>query len=122
MEKLTKQEEDVMQAVWHTGEGSVKSFLEAMHPTKPPYTTVASTVKNLEKKGFINSRLVGNTYLYTPKISEGEYKQKFMQGFVQDYFNNSYKEMVNFFVDNKKLKPNELKEIIEMIEDKTKNK
>src|SRR5580658_5495367 len=108
MEKLTKQEEEVMQAVWHTGEGSVKSFLEAMAYPRPPYTTLASTVKNLEKKSFVSSRLVGNTYLYTPEISEEDYKQKFMQGFVQDYFNNSYKEMVNFFVDSKKLKPYEL--------------
>ncbi len=120
MEKLTRQEEDVMQAIWHTGEGAVKSFLEAMHPPLPPYTTVASTVKNLEKKGFVTSRLLGNTYLYTPLISSEAYKQQFMQGFVQHYFNNSYKEMVNFFVDSKKLKPNELKEIIDMIEGKSK--
>lgn len=122
MEKLTRQEEEVMQAIWHTGEGSVKSFLDAMELPRPPYTTVASTVKNLEKKGFITSRLLGNTYLYTPAITEGDYKQKFMQGFVQDYFNNSYKEMVNFFVDSKKLNPAELKEIIDMIEGKNKNK
>jgi len=118
MEKLTKQEEEVMQAVWHIGEGTVKAFLEDMPGTRPPYTTIASTIKNLEKKGFISSRLLGNTYLYTPLISEEDYKQKFMQGFVQNYFNNSYKEMVNFFVTQKQLKPNELKEIIEMIEGK----
>jgi predicted transcriptional regulator len=122
MEKLTKQEEDIMQAIWQTGEGSVKSFLEVMEPPRPPYTTAASTVKNLEKKGYVSSRLVGNTYLYTPEISEEDYKQKFMQGFVQHYFNNSYKEMVNFFVDSKKLKPQELKEIIDMIEGKNKTK
>jgi len=116
MEKLSIQEEDVMQAIWQAGEGTIKGFLELMKEPSPPYTTVASTVKNLEKKGFLSSRLLGNTYLYTPLIPEEEYKQKFMQGFVQNYFNNSYKEMVNFFVVQKKLKPNELKEIIDMIE------
>jgi len=49
MEKLSPQEEDAMQAIWKTGEGSVKSFMAAMS-TPGPYTTVASTVKNLEKK------------------------------------------------------------------------
>jgi predicted transcriptional regulator len=43
-----------------------------------------------------------------------------MQGFVQNYFNNSYKDMVNFFVTQKKLKPKELKEIIALIEEKNK--
>jgi BlaI family transcriptional regulator, penicillinase repressor len=116
MEKLTIQEEDAMQAAWKTGEGSVKLFMENMIEPRPPYTTVASTVKNLEKKGFLRGLLIGNVYLYKPLISEDEYKKKFMSGFVKDYFDNSYKELVNFFVEQKKLSPRDLKEIVEMIE------
>ena len=116
MEKLTQQEEDLMQAIWNNGEGNVKAFLDLMPDPKPPYTTLASTIKNLEKKGYVTSRLLGNTYLYKPVVTAEEYKQQFMQGFVQNYFNNSYKDMVNFFIAQKKLKPKELKEIIELIE------
>lgn len=118
MEKLTQQEEEVMQAIWTAGENNVKAFIEFMPEPRPPYTTVASTVKNLEKKGFVTSRLIGNNYLYKPHISEAVYKQKLMQGFAKNYFNNSYKEMVNFFIEQKKLKPKELQELIRMIEDK----
>jgi len=120
MEKLTPQEEQAMQAVWKTGEGNVKIFLENMDDPKPPYTTLASTIKNLEKKGYVNSRLLGNTYLYTPALSEEDYKKKFISGVVKDYFDNSYKELVSFFVEQKKLSPKELKEIIEMIEQQNK--
>ncbi len=116
MEKLTIQEEEAMQAAWKTGEGSVKSFLENMTEPRPPYTTVASTVKNLEKKGFLRGLLIGNVYFYKSLISEEDYKKKFMSGFVKDYFDNSYKELVNFFVEQKKLSARELKEIVEMIE------
>jgi predicted transcriptional regulator len=118
MEKLSKQEEEVMQAIWLAGENNVKAFLEYMPEPRPPYTTLASTVKNLEKKKFVQSRLIGNNYLYTPVISEETYKQKLMQGFAQNYFNNSYKEMVNFFIEQKKLKPKELQELVKMIEEK----
>lgn len=121
MEKLTPPEEQAMQAVWKIGEGHVKLFLEQIAEPKPPYTTLASTVKNLEKKGYLNSRLVGNAYLYQPAISEAEYKKKFMSGVVQNYFANSYKELVNFFVEQKKLSAEELQEIINMIEGKNKN-
>jgi len=120
VEKLTQQEEDLMQVIWNVQEGNVKAFLDQMPDPKPPYTTVASTVKNLEKKGYVTSRLLGNTYLYKPGLAAEEYKQHFMQGFVQNYFNNSYKDMVNFFVSKKKLKPKELKEIIDLIEGKNK--
>src|ERR1700742_573985 len=116
MDKLSRQEEEAMQAVWKTGEGSVKLFLENMPVTGTPYTTLASTIKNLEKKGFLSSRLLGNAYLYKPLVTEEEYKKKFMNGFVKDYFDNSYKELVNFFVDQKKLSARELKEIIALIE------
>jgi BlaI family penicillinase repressor len=116
MEKLSHQEEEAMQAVWKTGEGSVKQFLENMLSGGTPYTTLASTIKNLEKKGFLSSRLIGNAYLYKPLIPEDEYKKKFMSGFVRDYFDNSYKELVNFFIEEKKLSAKELKEIIDLIE------
>jgi predicted transcriptional regulator len=116
MEKLTAQEEEAMQAIWKVGEGNVKVFLEHIEGSKPPYTTLASTIKNLEKKGFLSSRLIGNSYLYKPVITEDEYKKKFMNGFVKDYFADSYKELVNFFVEEKKLSARELKDIIDLIE------
>jgi BlaI family penicillinase repressor len=122
MEKLTPQEEEVMQVIWQFGEGSVKTFLQEMPEPKAPYTTVASTIKNLEKKGFVESRLLGNTYIYSALVSAEAYKHAFMQGFIQNYFNNSYKEMVNFFVKQKKLKSKDLQEIIEMIEGGNKKK
>lgn len=116
MEKLSHQEEEAMQAVWKVGEGSIKLFLENMPSPGTPYTTLASTIKNLEKKGYLTSRMVGNAYLYKPLILEDEYKKKFMSGFVRDYFANSYKELVNFFVEEKKLSARELREIIGLIE------
>jgi BlaI family transcriptional regulator, penicillinase repressor len=122
MEKLSLQEEEVMQVIWQYGEGSVKTFLQEMPDPQPPYTTLASTVKNLEKKGFIESRMLGNTFIYSPVVTEEKYKQTFMQGFVRNYFNNSFKEMVNFFVQQKKLKSNDLQEIIDMIENQNKTK
>ena len=115
MEPLTHVEEETMQAVWRTGEANVKSFIEHLDEAIP-YTTVASTIKNLEKKGYLSSRLVGNAYLYKPIVTEADYKKKFMGKVVKEYFDNSYKELVNFFVEQKKLSAKELKEIINMIE------
>jgi predicted transcriptional regulator len=118
MEKLTQQEEQAMQAVWKTGEGVVKLFMKNVAPPLPPYTTLASTIKNLEKKGYLTSRLVGNTFLYKPLVTEEAYKRKFMNNVVKSYFDNSYKELVSFFVQQKKLSAKELKEIIALIEGK----
>ena len=90
-------------------------------PAHLPCTTVASIVKNLERKQYVTAARVGNTYRYTPAIRESEYKRTFMSGFVRNYFENSYKEMVSFFAKEQKISTNDLKEIINMIEKKEKS-
>ena len=116
MEKLTPNEEEAMQAVWSSGNGTIKELLEFLPEPKPPYTTLASTVKNLERKEFILGNKIGNTFSYTPIIKEDEYKKTFMGEFVNDYFSNSYKELVTFFANQEKISADDLKEIIKMIE------
>lgn len=116
MEKLSQQEEEAMQAVWQHGEGFIKDFLDNITEPKPPYTTLASTIKNLERKGFVGSEKVANSFRYKAVIKEEEYKKRFMNGFVSDYFEDSYKDLVAFFAKNKKISASELKEIINLIE------
>ena len=84
MEKLTHQEEEVMLIIWQVKSGVIKDFLNRMEEPRPPYTTVASIVKNLEKKGYVQAKRYGNTYVYSPSIDEGEYKTKFLSGVVQN--------------------------------------
>jgi BlaI family penicillinase repressor len=118
MKNLTKQEEEALKAVWKTKGGFIKNFLDQMESPIPPYTTLASTVKNLEKKGFLKSEKLGNSYRFTPLIGEEDYKKQYMNGIVNEYFENSYKELVAFFAKEEKLSPEDLKEIIYMIENK----
>ena len=118
MEHLTFQEEEAMLLIWTLNGGFVKDFLASYSDPKPPYTTLASTVKNLERKGYVSSKRYGNTYEYKPLINEETYKRTFMSSVVKDYFKNSYKELVAFFAKEEKISPEELKEIIDIIENK----
>ncbi|MBE8713660.1 BlaI/MecI/CopY family transcriptional regulator [Sphingobacterium hungaricum] len=115
MEKLTIQEQEAMLSIWQLNGGFVKEILDNLKTEKPPYTTLASTIKNLEKKGYVKPVRYANAKRYEPIISEEDYKAKFMNSFVDDYFKNSYKEMVSFFVKEEKLSAKELEEIIAMI-------
>lgn len=118
MEPLTQQEESAMQIIWKAGTGFIKDYLEAYPPPRPPYTTLASIVKNLEKKGYVKGKNFGVIIQYAPVVTEQQYKRKFMKGFVKDYFEDSYKNLVTFFAKDKKISPEELREIIDMIEKK----
>lgn len=118
MEKLTIQEEEAMQLIWRNKGGFVKELLDSMPGEKVPYTTLASTIKKLQGKGYVTAVKYANAYRYEPVISEEEYKRLFMNGFVSDYFRNSYKDLVSFFAKDEKITPEELDEIIRMIKDK----
>lgn len=115
MQKLSLQEEEAMLLVWQNKGGFVKDILEMMSEPKVPYTTLASTLKNLEKKGYLNAVKMGNSFRYEPIVKEDDYKKAFMGSFVSNYFKNSYKDLVAFFANDEKISPEELKEILEMI-------
>jgi BlaI family penicillinase repressor len=118
IEKLTIQEEEAMLSIWQLNGGFVKEILDNLKlEEQVPYTTLASTVKNLERKGYVQGVRYANAKRYEPLITLEEYRAKFMNSFVGDYFKNSYKEMVSFFIKEEKLSESELKEILNMIKD-----
>ncbi|MBP1638609.1 MAG: BlaI/MecI/CopY family transcriptional regulator [Bacteroidetes bacterium] len=119
MEKLTPQEEQAMQALWKLEEGGVvKDILETYPEPQPPYTTLASTMKNLEKKGYVISRRYGNVYWYEPALSSESYSEKMLSGIIDNYFQSSYRSLVAFFAQNEKISRDDLEEIVKLIENK----
>lgn len=120
--ELTKAEEQVMQILWQLNEGIVKDILERMPEPKPAYNTVSTVVRVLEGKGFVDHKAYGNSYVYFPLISEDDYKKFSLNKIVNNYFDNSYKSLVSFIADEKKLGVKELDEIAELIEKLKKEK
>ena len=116
MENLTIQEEEAMRGIWKIGPCVLRDLLAIYPDPKPPYTTLASVVKNLERKKFVRPQRVGNVYLYHPIVQPGDYKRARMSGIVSNFFGNSYKELVSFFARDEKISADDLKEIITMIE------
>lgn len=118
MEKLTNTEEEVMNIIWKTGGGFIRDFINLMEEPRPPYTTVASIIKNLEKKEYISSRMEGNTKYFMPAIKEEDYKRLSIRKIVKNYFSNSYKDMVTFFASEENLSEKDLDDIISMIKER----
>ena len=114
--KLSIQEEEVMRCVWQLGRCNIKAIVELLPSPTSPYTTVASVVGNLKRKGYVIAQRKGNGFEYMPAVKEKDYKRHFVSGFVRDYFKNSFREMVSFFAQEEKISPDELKGIIDEIE------
>ena len=118
MEKLTNKEEQIMQVLWKLENAFVKEIVAALPAPKPHYNTISTIVRNMEQKGYVKYRAFGKTHQYYPAISKESYRKAFMNKTINNYFENSYKNVVSFFAKEEKISVDELKEIIQLIEKK----
>ena len=98
---LTKAEERIMQILWTIKKGFIKDIQDDFPEPKPPYNTVSTIVRVLVKKKIVFYNKYGNTYQYYPLITKEEYSKSQMNSLVSNYFNNSFKNVVNFFSESK---------------------
>ncbi len=119
---LTKAEERIMQILWDIKKGYIKDIQDEFSEPKPPYNTVSTIVRVLVKKDIVSFNKYGNTYEYFPMITREEYSKSQMNRLVSDYFNDSFKKVVNFFSESKNLKVEEVDEVLNMLEEIKKKK
>lgn len=120
MEKLTNKEEEIIQVLWRLKKAFVKEIVEALPNPKPHYNTVSTIIRNMEAKGYIKYNAFGKTHQYYPAITKEEYRKGYMKKTINTYFEDSYKNVVSFFAKEEKISVEELKEIIELIENSKK--
>lgn len=115
--ELTKAEEQVMQILWKIEKGFVKDLLEHYNEPKPAYTTVATIVKILEKKGYLSHKSYGNAHQFYPIISKEHYSNKHVNSVFKKYFSSSIKDVVSFFASNNKVEINDIDDAINLLND-----
>jgi len=120
MDKLTNKEEEILQALWKLKKAFVKEIVALLPEPKPHYNTISTIIRNMEDKGYVDYVAFGKTHQYFPSITKEEYRKKYMSKTITNYFENSYKDAVSFFAKEEKISVDELKEIINLIENKNK--
>ena len=117
---LTRVEFDVMNILWDIQGGACAwDILDRCKEPKPAYTTVATYLKVLYEKGFLDFHKVegqGKTHRYVPLVTRAEYTRRTMQEVKQNFFGGSVKSMLNYFVLEENLSPDEVKELLALVE------
>jgi predicted transcriptional regulator len=116
MKKLTQKEEEIMNLFWEKGPMFVKELKEFFQKQKLHYNTLSTIVRGLEEKDFIDHEQFGNTHRYFAAITKEEYRKSTLGRVVNKYFNNSYKNVVSLFVKDENLSLDELRKLIDEIE------
>ena len=120
MKRLTNKEKEIMELYWQHGPMFVKELLEFYGDPRPHFNTLSTTVRILEKKGFLDHKQYGTSYQYVPTITEREYGRSSLTGIIKNYFDDSYLSAVSSFVKEEKISVEELKELIDEIEQNSK--
>jgi BlaI family penicillinase repressor len=113
--ELTKAEEEIMRVLWQLKKGFVKDVLAELPEPKPAYNTVSTIIRILEKKELVGYTAYGKTHEYYPLILEEEYRRFQTEQLMANYFDNSLKKLVSFFVQDKNISLNEADEIIKLL-------
>ncbi len=115
MVKLAKREEQIMQVFWDLKKAYIRDIIPLLPDPKPHYNSVATIVKILEEKGFLDHETSGNMHFYFPLVSREKYQKFALKDIVSQYFENSYPRMLAFFAKEQKLTDKELNEIVDII-------
>ncbi len=115
---LTKSEMQVMNALWSAGKAlDVHEVVAKYDEPRPAYTTVSTFLKILTTKGFVDYKKGnGKQYLYFPVVSRAEYTSRVMQEVKNSFFGGSLKSMLSYFVREENLSEDEVKEMLELIQ------
>ncbi|RDB06333.1 BlaI/MecI/CopY family transcriptional regulator [Runella aurantiaca] len=116
MEELTRTEERIMQIIWDLGRCFVKDVIDRMDDDpKPPYNTISSVVRILEKKGYVGFKAYGKTYEYFPIVAKEDYGKQTFRKVLANYFDNSPASLLSFMVNDKTLDATEIERLRQLI-------
>ncbi|MDB5232927.1 MAG: Transcriptional regulator, MecI family [Chitinophagaceae bacterium] len=111
-----------MELIWKQGKVFMKELLEAYPEPKPATTTVATLLKRMQDKGFVDYITIGNARQYFPLVKKKQYFSKHVNTIVRNYFNNSSLQFASFFATTGNLSTNELEELKKIIDQEIKRK
>lgn len=115
---LTKAEEQVMQVIWKLENAYLKDVIDNMPEPKSHSNTVATILKILLEKGFVNFEIHGRVHCYHAIVSKDEYSSSSIKSLVNGYFEGSFTDVVSFMVEQKNLKVKDLELLLQQLKTK----
>ena len=92
---LTQAELRLMRLLWSIGECSVQDLVSAMpEESRLAYTSVLTTVRILEDKGYVHHRQEGRAFVYTARVAEQDAQQHEVRHVISRFFGDSRERLM----------------------------
>ena len=116
---LTEAELRLMKVLWQKGSATVHQVLEAL-PEKPAlaYNSVLTTIRILEKKGYLKHAKDGRAHVYIPQVGQKDATRFEIQHLVSRFFKNSHELLVLNILEDDNIGAEDLKRLRQLLEEK----
>jgi predicted transcriptional regulator len=120
--QLTNAEEQLMQILWKQERAFMKDLIDAYKDPKPATTTIATLLKRMQDKNFVDYIQYGRSREYFPMVKKKDYFSKHVNGLIKNFFNDSPSQFASFFTEETNLSKKELRELKSIIDSEIKKK
>ncbi|MFD2531007.1 BlaI/MecI/CopY family transcriptional regulator [Gracilimonas halophila] len=114
--QLSQTEEELMQYLWKLEKAFMKDLLDEYPEPKPAPTTVATLLKRMTEKGFVDYEQMGRSRQYYPLVKKSDYFSKHVNGLIKKFFNDSASQFASFFTKETDLTKEQLEELQDIVE------
>ena len=116
-ETLTEAELPIMQVLWQKESGTVQQILDAL-PAQPAlaYNTVLTTIRILERKGYVEHVKDGRAHIYRPAVGREVVSRLEIRHLVSRFFRDSHEDLVLNILEDRGIAPKELERLRKMLE------
>ncbi|HEX3986723.1 MAG TPA: BlaI/MecI/CopY family transcriptional regulator [Acidobacteriaceae bacterium] len=116
-ETLTEAELRIMQVLWRKGPATVQQILDALPgPSILAYNTILTTIRILERKGYVEHAKDGRAHVYTPLVAQEEATRSEIRHLVGRFFRNSHEDLVLNILEDRGVDPEEIERLRRMLE------
>jgi len=116
---LTEAELRLMNLLWQRGSATIHQLVAAL-PKKQPlaYTSVLTTIRVLEKKGYVKHLKDGRAHLYLPLVGKREASRFEVRNLLSRFFRNSHEALVMNILQDESIDAIELQRLRDLLEGK----
>lgn len=113
---LTEAELRIMEVLWLKGSATVQIVLDSLS-AKPAlaYNSVLTTVRVLEKKGYVEHIKDGRAHVYAPLIARQDASRSEIRHLVSRFFKDSHEQLVLNILEDRGIDAKELARLRQML-------
>ena len=114
---LTEAELRIMNVLWYRGSGTVQQVLDSL-PSQPvlAYNSILTTIRILEKKGYVRHMKDGRAHVYAPAIDRENASRSEISHLVSRFFRNSHEQLVLNILEDRGIDQAEIERLRQMLE------